>query len=818
MNRIWFILIIHATCQAMSPVIGTLETYPEITLHDTLCAELFIMPEDGTLQTISIYHEGGRGQMLLGVYLGDGAPDLLISMTSLTPVSASAGWQTVALLDPVWIPEGTSIWLAWIFEGNPGIRCQTIPGGSVESDKNWNTGMPDRFGSNRQANRIHSIHADYVGDVHPIINEVLPRNDSFSERHFLDEDWHKHGWIELYNPFDLPIDLENYYLSDRSDDLQKWAFPDVILGPHEYLLVWTSGKNRSEPVGELHTSFNLLDGEGIFLTYATPENAIDVLEDIRIPADYSYGRYPDGANAWFFYTQPTPGSVNTTENKKRLVIDQKHISLTVGDRYQLTVTPPGEKIVWSSDNPLVWVDPTGRILAVKDALGEDARATLTASSVDGEVLDSCQVTIVNWIANRSELKVVANPHASYILGTEGENLFYAIGSDLYVTSDGFETSEFLSTLPENMDIPKMLVTPFGYFVQCAQTIFTSHDLLHWTPSFTMNMRGLYHSLAYQWEPVSQTGYLYAGEYSTNPDNRHRICRGIFPAAGEETWETILEFASISEWQSDPSIQNSARHVHTVAVDPYTGHVWVCTGDRNEHSQLLYSDGNGENFRLVGFGSQIWRCLSIWFTENYVYWNMDAYSDAQCCWRMPRSRFHEAGYWPCITPELISGKTKQGVSYFVTASGTDTYFPVPVGQIYTETETRTLNKMNRVRAIDDPDYDYTEKVVELRNGSLWYHMWAYDDKGDPIVILGQSAKGAHRDYRGRVFGIKELPDGEVDVQELLSIGSTNPDVYDDNTMYVQLQPTVQDASGYLYFLGRKTNHRSYKTRLTWIDNP
>ncbi|MBN2313542.1 MAG: lamin tail domain-containing protein, partial [Sedimentisphaerales bacterium] len=718
----------------------------------------------------------------------------------------------------MWIPGGTLIWLAWIFEDNPGIRYQSLSGGAVESDIEWNADMPNKFGSSWQTNRMHSIYATYLGDVHPMINEVLARNDSLTERRFLDEDWYKHGWIELYNPSDRPMSLDDYYLSDRSEDLQKWAFPDVIIEPHEYLLVWTSGKDRSEPTGELHASFNLMEREGIFLSYAASETRVDVIEDVRIPVDYSYGRYPDGSDEWYFYTQPTPGSANTAENKNRFVIDQKHVSLTVGTRHPLTVTPSDEKVIWSSDNPLVWVDPAGGLFAVQDVLREKARAVITASSLDGDVLDSCRVTIVNWEANLSELKVVAHPYASYILGTEGENLFFTIGSDLYVTSDGFETSEFLSTLPESMDIPKMLVTPFGYFIQCAKTIFKSYDLIHWTPSFTMNMRGLHHSLAYHWEPISQTGYLYAGEYSTNSDNRHRVCRGIFPAAGEESWETILEFASISEWENDPSIQNSARHVHIVAVDPYTGHVWVSTGDRDEQSKLLYSDDYGENFTLVAVGSQTWRCLSIWFTEQYVYWSMDAYSYAQSCWRIPRSRFDEKGDWPCITPELTSGKTRIGVSYLVTASETDTYFPVSVGHIYTETETRILNKRNSARTIDDPDYNYTEKVAELRNGSLWYHLWVYDDEGDPLVILGQSAEGAHRDYRGRVFGIKERPDGSVDVQELLSIGSTNPEVYDSNTMFVQLEPMAQDADGYIYFSGRRTHHRSYKTKLTWINAP
>lgn len=172
----------------------------------------------------------------------------------------------------------------------------------------------------------------------------------------------------------------------------------------------------------------------------------------------------------------------------------------------------------------------------------------------------------------------------------------------------------------------------------------------------------------------------------------------------------------------------------------------------------------------------------------------------------------------MTPELISGTTRIGVSYYVTASETDVRFPVPVGQIYTETETRTLDEKNRVRAVDDPVYDYKEKVVDLCNGSLWYHLWVHDDSGDPVLILGQSAEGAQRDLRGRVFGIKELPDGNVDVQELLSISSTNPNVYDSSTMFVQLEPKVQDAHGNIYFTGRHTNHRIYKTKLRWMDNP
>lgn len=817
MRQVWLILVMEATCLAAQPVIGNVEVYPEAIVRNTRCAEPFVAPADGTIESISIYHEGGSGMLLLGVYAGRLVPGVRVGTTRATPVNAHAGWQTVALTEPVWIPGGASIWLAWVFERNPKIRGRTATTGWFESMEGWTAGLPGTFGGGSRPGRTCSIYATYAGDVNPVINEVLPRNDSLSEREFVDDEWLKQGWIELYNPSDLAIHLENYYLSNSRDALRKWPLPEMIMKPREHLRVWTSGKDRRDPAGDLHASFNLMDNAGLFLTCAKPESEVDVLEELRVPVNCSYGRYPDGTDAWYFYTQPTPESANTAENKRRFAIDQRHVSLTVGTYHQLTVTPPGETVLWHSDNPLVWVDPLGRLLAVQDAMGEEARAVITATSASGDCVDSCRVTIVNWTANLSELKVVANPYASYILAAEGDEVFYTKGQELYVTSDAFKTSQLLSTLPESLDLPKMLVTPFGYFLQCDKTIFRSFDLITWTPSVAMTMRGLLQSLTYHWEPASQTGYVYAGEYSCDPDHRHEVCRGVFSAAEEGTWNTVLEFASLTEWEQNPEIPDVARHVHTVAVDPYTGHIWVGTGDGSEHSRLLYSNDNGKSFQVLGMGNQEWRCVSIWFTSRYVYWSMDAYS-SQCCWRIPRSHIDPAGLWPCVTPELTSGATKAGVSYLVIASQTSAHFPVTAGRIYEETQARPLNQNNVVRAIDDPAYDYREKIAELGNGSLWYNMWVHDDRGDPILILTQSAEGAQRDFRGRVFGIKELPDGRVDVQELISVGSTDPDKYDASTMFVQLEPRAQDAQGNIYFTGRRTDRKTYQAKLRWEDNP
>jgi hypothetical protein len=659
-----------------------------------------------------------------------------------------------------------------------------------------------------------------------VINEILLRNNALEDIAFRDEDGTKQAWIELYNRGNVVLHLDGYYLSDNSEWLSKWALPAMALGPGECLLVWGSGKNRHEPTGPLHTSFNITASAGVYLTHVdnSKERLVDGISPLNVPIDHSWGRSPDGSDGWYFYDRPSPGCANRNRRERPFAIQERHVSLTVEVGYQLTLLPAETEVVWCSNNPFVSVNDDGFLMVCADVFGQLARATISAESLDGKYKDECDVTIVSWTANLSQLKVVSTsifnlPGDEFILGMERGGLFYTYGKHLNVTYDGFQTHQQLSSLPQYPTRgSKVLVTPFGYFYCCGRSTHVSHDLMNWQHSFTTtvneDVRSLRHGIDYWWEEESNTGYLYGGEYSADPNHRHSVYRGSFVPDREAKWDQILAFASLAEWERDWSIRDAVRHIHVVSVDPYTGHVWVGTGDANVHSRIIYSDDRGENFRLVGMGEQVWRTLSIWFTEHYVYWNMDTEKN-QRIWRIPRLKYEEEGFWPTMTPELTSGETKIGVHYYVTANKTREFFPTSVGHIYEETTPRPLDQENRVRAIDDPQYHYKEKVADLSNGSLWYHLWVVNDLGEPIVILGGSAEGAQRDRRGRVFGIKEGLDGSVDVQELISVPSNQPSAY---LPYVQLEPEIQDADGYIYLRGRNTSHLMYKTKLIWRDHP
>jgi len=126
----------------------------------------YTMPEAGQLQSVSIYHNGGSGQMILGVYSdSSGRPGTRLGATNATTVNGSAGWQTVALQGPVSAASGQKLWLAWLFQNGTGIRATGGTPGRAEINGAWSGGMPTTFGTSTVADYIYSIYANYTTGV-----------------------------------------------------------------------------------------------------------------------------------------------------------------------------------------------------------------------------------------------------------------------------------------------------------------------------------------------------------------------------------------------------------------------------------------------------------------------------------------------------------------------------------------------------------------------------------------------------------------------------------------------------------------------------
>ena len=154
-------------------IVGNSTVFASSTTTANRRAMPYTMSEDGAIASISMHHQGGSSDMILGIYDGASSPGNLLGVTPSTTVNASTGWQTINLTNSVSVSAGDTIWLAWVYESNPGISYQTGSPGRVDAGNGWTSGMPSVYGSASQADYIYSIYANYTPeDSEPQICDV----------------------------------------------------------------------------------------------------------------------------------------------------------------------------------------------------------------------------------------------------------------------------------------------------------------------------------------------------------------------------------------------------------------------------------------------------------------------------------------------------------------------------------------------------------------------------------------------------------------------------------------------------------------------
>jgi len=164
----------------------------------------------------------------------------------------------------------------------------------------------------------------------------------------------------------------------------------------------------------------------------------------------------------------------------------------------------------------------------------------------------------------------------------------------------------------------------------------------WTPTYRLpesssRMGLLPTSVAYK------DGIFYLGEYPQSYDETARILRSD---NGGRTWSVECSLPDI-------------RHIHAVQHDPYSGDLWVTTGDRDEECIIgRLEDGS---LSVVGTGNQHWRAVELAFTPDSILWGMDcSYANEVKLFKLDRSRI------PSAEPEVV-GITDASVYYAETLS-------------------------------------------------------------------------------------------------------------------------------------------------------
>lgn len=169
---------------------------------------------------------------------------------------------------------------------NPEGALNTSP---CEPQRIWNTGSP----------------------IPLLINEVMPVNNSV----IADASGHYGDWVELLNHGSVPMNVGNYYITNRLMEPARWPLPSVTLEPGQHLLIWCD----DEPVnGPLHSSFTLNGGGDEVFIMHQEDGAWRVIDDAEwsnAPENASWGRSTDGADDWIWFhdnlgNSPTPNGPN----------------------------------------------------------------------------------------------------------------------------------------------------------------------------------------------------------------------------------------------------------------------------------------------------------------------------------------------------------------------------------------------------------------------------------------------------------------------------------------------------------------------------
>jgi len=140
-----------------------------------------------------------------------------------------------------------------------------------------------------------------------VITEVMADNATYIP----DEDGEYFDWIEIANVSSESVNLNGWCLSDDTSNTTKWRFPNITLQPGEYLVVYCSGKNRSEAGSNLHTGFKL-GAEGEMAVISNPQGVVQSsVSFTNLKTDRSLSLYEGN---YVTSLAPTPGAANTAES------------------------------------------------------------------------------------------------------------------------------------------------------------------------------------------------------------------------------------------------------------------------------------------------------------------------------------------------------------------------------------------------------------------------------------------------------------------------------------------------------------------------
>lgn len=149
------------------------------------------------------------------------------------------------------------------------------------------------------------------------------------------------------------------------------------------------------------------------------------------------------------------------------------------------------------------------------------------------------------------------------------------------------------------------------------------------------------------------GNCYMSEYFLN-NKRNAPVSLLKSGDNGQTWRIIRSLRHV-------------RHIHLVQYDPFSKRIWIGTGDRDEECSISFSEDEGESWTEIGSGNQMFRAVSLLFTEDSVYWGSDAPTKQNYIYRYVRKSGEIERLVAVDGPVHYSASLEGGIKFFATTT-------------------------------------------------------------------------------------------------------------------------------------------------------
>ncbi len=471
------------------------------------------------------------------------------------------------------------------------------------------------------------------------------------------------------------------------------------------------------------------------------------------------------------------------------------VSIEVGQKIELSLLFT-DALEWRSSNAAFRVADSVLEAPAEDMVGSEARTTVTGFDNSGALVATHDFSVVPWCVGERSIEILHELGQYSIVGWIDGYIYFTQGNALCRRRANYPKVEMLCRLPAKQpyrsDLPLIQSTPVGYFLRLDHHLLRSVDLKEWHVESEFRARCMFHGLDHL---VADDGtvYLFTIEYSTESSRSHALWRGEYTPEGQSDWKIAKEFLPTEKHYTDIS-KPSARHIHLVRCDRENGLCWIATGDSDIESGIWVSGDFGESFAVFALGSQKYRTLSIWFSDKYLYWNMDTHKEDQIIWRVPRpGDFQEAQrYAP--SQVITDGILVPGNAY------------LPLRSHGTQLKRgKTYNPSTPEPVTGDDCYilplrqdAVLEEAARLPYGAQWYTapipgQNAFLMSASPESRVPGTGEVPHRDFNSRLFLLEESETAML-VEEVLAAGPA-PDLSNPKSLrYNRIDPRVVDSRG------------------------